>query len=419
MRILVLGINAPPEKIGIAVYTGELAQALARMGHEVEIVTAKPYYPEWRVQDGYRRPLWWRETLAGVRLLRCPIYVPQRPTGARRLLHHASFALAALIPMLWKALVRRPNVVLCVAPSMIAAPIGWAAARLGGSVAWLHVQDFEVDAAVATGLLRGGSRAVRWAKTIERFVVRAFDRVSSIGQEMCERLVALGADPSCVRQMRNWADLEMVVPLPDGASSFREEWHVSTPHVALYSGNIANKQGIEIVVEAAERLAHRDDLTFVICGSGPNRAALVAQAQGMRNVVLGELQPKARLSDLLSLATVHLLPQKADAADLVLPSKLTNMLASGRPVVATATPGTGLAREVAGCGVITPPGDAAAFAAAIGELLDDAPRRADYGRAARARAERDWNKETIVAKFTADLEDAVAARGALAAERVR
>lgn len=404
MRILILGINYPPEKIGIAVYTGDLAQSLADAGHSVDVVTTNPYYPAWRVTDGYRRRWWHSEEgrNAVPAVLRCPIYVPKHPSGIRRLVHHASFALSALAPMLWKGAAGRPDLVLCVAPSLLSAPVAWVAARLGGATAWLHVQDFEVSAAVATGLLDGKSRLIRLATRVERFIMRRFDRVSSIGPEMCRRLAIIGVPDERVRQLRNWADLDGVRP-QDAPSPYRTAWNVKAPHVALYSGNIANKQGIEIVVAAAERLRHRDDLLFVICGEGSGRQALERETAAHSNILLRDLQPRECLSDLLSLASVHLLPQKSDAADLVLPSKLTNMLASGRPVIATADPGTGLAREVAGCGIVTPPGDAHAFAAAVEKLLDEPDLRARYARGARERAEQDWDRRKIVNAFCTDV----------------
>jgi colanic acid biosynthesis glycosyl transferase WcaI len=100
---------------------------------------------------------------------------------------------------------------------------------------------------------------------------------------------------------------------------------------------------------------------------------------------------------------VHLLPQIAGAADLVLPSKLTNMLASGRAVLATADAGTGLAGEVEGCGIITPPEDARAFADAIVTLIDNPQQREMYGRNARIRAEERWSKTRILADFEVKL----------------
>ncbi|RIA35357.1 colanic acid biosynthesis glycosyl transferase WcaI [Hephaestia caeni] len=394
MRVLFLGLNYAPETIGIAAYTTGLCEDLAAMGHDVRVVTAKPYYPKWRTFDGYRG--WWkRETENGVDLTRCPIYVPANPTGVRRLVHHVTFALSSFLPMMKAALGFKPDLVMTAAPSLIAAPIAWLAAKVSGTKSWLHIQDFEVEAAFATGLLNEQSRVWRFARKVEHTTVRLFDQVSSISPEMCAKLASFGTPPERIYEFRNWAEIDAVRPL-DHLSSYRAEWNITAPHVALYSGNIANKQGIGIVVEAAKLLAHRDDLTFVICGQGPNRANLEAEASGLSNIRFFDLQPSERLGEMLGLATVHLLPQKANAADLVLPSKLTNMLASGRPAVVTAAPGTGLAREVEGCCLVTAPEDGAALAAAIERLIDDPTLHSDLSSASRQRAEAVWHRRRII-----------------------
>ena len=112
----------------------------------------------------------------------------------------------------------------------------------------------------------------------------------------------------------------------------------------------------------------------------------------------------AKLNDLLNAADLHLLPQRADAADLVMPSKLAFMLASGKPVVAGAAPGTALARAIEGAGIAVPPGDPAAMAAAVLALAQDGGRRQLLGEAARARAVAEWDREAILAAFESELE---------------
>ncbi|MDC1198850.1 WcaI family glycosyltransferase [bacterium] len=397
MRVLILGINYAPEPVGIAIYTTGLATGLAAEGCEVEVVAAQPYYPTWRIATGFSRWRWTASHEDGVRVLRCPHYIPRNPGGARRILHHLSFALSALIPVVWRAR-RRPDVVFVVAPSILAAPVGWLAARLSGARIWLHLQDFEAEAAVSTGLLRAGGVSGRLALWFERRMLAAADRVSAISPQMCARLAAKGVPAAKIHELRNWASLDHVRPL-DRPSAYRAEFGVATPQVALYSGNIANKQGVEIIVEAARALRGRNDLTFVVCGEGPNLAQLKSLAAGLPNIRFHPLQPKERLGELLGLATIHLLPQIAGAADLVLPSKLANMFASGRPVVATTVPGAGIAEEVADCGLITPPGDAAAFASAIARLADDPTLAARLGAAGRARAEARWDKASVIENF--------------------
>ena len=403
-RVLIIGLNYAPEPVGIGPYTQGLAQALAEAGAAVEAVVAKPYYPQWRTMPAYAGGGWRREQDGAVSLTRCPIYVPKQPSGLKRIIHLASFMLAALPPALRTVLRRnsRPDLVVTVAPALLGVLTAWLAARLAGAELWIHVQDFEVEAALATGLMREASLAARLARWAEDRLLKLGDRVSTISPQMCAKLVAKGIAPERVFEMRNWADARFA-PDPAGGEAIRAEWGLGNRTVALYSGNIARKQGIEILVEAARLLEARTDIAFVICGEGPNRAELERLAAGLSNVGLHDLQPAARMGAMLTMADLHLLPQIAGAADLVLPSKLTNMLASGRPVVATTQPGTGLYAEVDGCGLITPPGDAAALAAAISALADDPPRRANMGRAAAARAQQRWSKPAIIAGALAKL----------------
>lgn len=394
MKLLVLGLNYAPEPVGIGPYTAGLAEALAGRGHDVAVIAGKPYYPQWLPYEG--QPKGRRTTMEnGVRITRVPHYIPANPSGARRIAHHASFAASASLPAMAAAR-DRPDLVFTIAPSMMSVPVAARAARVAGAPLWLHIQDFEVEAAFATGLLKEHSSAGSLARRVERHTMQMADLISTISPQMCARLAAMDmVNPGDIYQLRNWSNaaFDFAAASPE---SYRREWGLEGRKVALYSGNIANKQGIEILIEAARLLTGREDITFVICGEGPGRARLAQLAEGLANVQLHGLQPVERMGDFLSLASVHLLPQIVGAADLVLPSKLTNMLASGRPVVATADPGTGLYEEVDGCGINTPPGDAQALAAGVVALMDDEPTRLALGKAGRDRAADRWSRDAII-----------------------
>ncbi len=394
MRLLMLGLNYAPEPVGIGPYTAGLAEVLAARGHSVTVVAGKPYYLQWRRYEG-QQPGVTTSAEGGVTVIRVPHYIPSSPSGARRIAHHASFAVSALRPAMAAAR-GKPDLVFTIAPSMMSVPVAALAARKAGAPLWVHIQDFEVEAAFATGLLKPGSAAGRIARKAERRILQMADQISTISPQMCARLEAMQlAPPGSVYQLRNWSNAAFDFVAAD-PGIYRREWGIGNRKVALYSGNIANKQGIEILIEAARILRQRDDILFVICGEGPNRDRLAKLASGLGNVQLHGLQPAARMGDFLSLASVHLLPQITGAADLVLPSKLTNMLASGRPVIATAQPGTGLYEEVDGCGINTPPGDAAALAAAIAGLVDDKPQCQSFGEMAVHRAAERWSRGAII-----------------------
>jgi colanic acid biosynthesis glycosyl transferase WcaI len=154
----------------------------------------------------------------------------------------------------------------------------------------------------------------------------------------------------------------------------------------------------------ATLLAARDDIVFVICGDGMMKSALEAASASLPNVRFLPLQPSGRLGELLCTADIHLLPQTLGAADLVLPSKLSGMLASGRPVIATCLVGTELEAVVSQCGIVVPPQDSAALAAAISRLADDAAMRLELGRRARTYAEANFERDAILERMFGPIE---------------
>ena len=217
MKILIHGINFAPELVGIGKYTGEMAGWLAARGHAVRVVAAPPYYPEWAVGAGYRPDRYRRETWrwtdgAAAEVWRCPLWVPHQPGGAKRLAHLASFAASGAPVMLAQAR-WRPDLVLCVEPTLFSAPAALLTARLAGARAWLHIQDLEVDAAFDLGLLPGGALR-RFALGCESVLLRHFDRVSTISEAMRERVIAKGIAPERAPLLPNWVDVDSVRPLP-------------------------------------------------------------------------------------------------------------------------------------------------------------------------------------------------------------
>lgn len=415
LRILIVGQNYAPEPVGIGPCTAGMAEMLATAGHQVRVVCGTPSYPQWKVFPRYRGLRFRRAIENGVRIVRLPHYVPAVPGGIRRMLYLGSFAFLALMVVFAIIVRRRPDAVVAIIPSTLAAIVVGLCARVFRLPLWVHVQDLEAELAIATGLIGRSPWLTAVARRVQRLALHS-DRLSSISPAMCRHLATTQHPPSDIVEFRNWARPD-VQPI-DKPSPFREEWQIKQRHVALYSGNIAAKQGVEIIAETARLLAHRDDLLFVICGNGPRRQELADSVADCANVRLFDLQPAERLADLLGLASVHLLPQMAGAADLVLPSKLPNMLASGRPVVATVTPDTDLGRELGECGLIVPPHDAGAFAGAIVRLLDDEALRDKCGRNAQARAAERWSKQAILEQFERELFAVVDRPASEAAEEV-
>lgn len=418
MRIVLLSMNFAPELTGIGKYSGEMANALVARGHEVTVVCAPPYYPQWSLGEGYSNRGYRREQpLPGLTVLRCPLWLPKRLSGLKRLIHLASFALTSFPVMLWLVL-WRPDVVFVVAPALFSAPAGWLTARLSGARAWLHVQDFEMDAAFELGMLKGQLMR-RTMKSAERRLMRGFDVVSTISRRMLRQLASKGVPLDRAELLPNWVDLQLVHPT-HRSQALRDTLGISSDQfVCLFSGTINRKQGLGVLIEAARKLRDHPEIVLVICGHGELRDGLETDAKDLANVRFMDLQPAAELNALLNMADVHLLPQLRGAADLVMPSKLTGMLASGRPIVAAAIHGTEIATVLEGNGIVTEPESAQGFADAIIELVTDAPRRLALGASARAYAERVLDAGVLFGRLDARLATLGNGIAAPAADAVR
>jgi colanic acid biosynthesis glycosyl transferase WcaI len=358
LRLLIYGLNHAPEPTGIGKFTGEMAGWLAARGHEVRVVTAPPYYPAWRVGSGHSAWRWQCELLDGVNVFRCPLYVPARPRGTTRILHLASFALSSLPIAIWQAMTFHPHVLIAVAPALISAPGARIAAAFGRSPAWLHIQDFEIDAAFALGLVSGGT-VRRFARGAEAWLMRRFARVSSITPAMVAKLGEKGLPAQRRRLFPNWVDTARIRP---ARSRLRQELGLPERSVvALYSGNMGEKQGVEILAEVTRAISG-SAVVVVFAGAGAAQPRLQAMTEGLAHVRWLPLQPSERLNDLLNLADIHLLPQRPDAADLE------------------------------------------AMAAAVRMLADAPERRQALGTRARERAISEWDREAILLGFERELQ---------------
>jgi colanic acid biosynthesis glycosyl transferase WcaI len=410
LRILVYGLNYAPELTGIGKYTGEMAEWLATHGHDVHVVTAPPYYPEWNIREDYLNTLYRIERVPGKPLVyRTPLWVPEKPTGLKRIGHLCSFMLGSL-PIMLPHIFWKPDLVFTVEPTLFGAPVATLVARTCGAACWLHVQDFEVDAAFDLGLLKRGGIVHEIAHELERFFTLNFDRVSSISAKMIERVAFKGVPRENTVLFPNWVDLDAVYPLdqPPAQNSFRRELADHVPGIEdkvilLYSGNMGTKQGLPTLIPLIEALGDDPRVHFIFCGDGAFRPKLEELVHERSNVTLLPLQPFERLNDLLNAADIHLLPQRAGAADLVMPSRLTGMLASGRPVVATADPGTQIASVVEGHGLVVPTRDPAALLAAVLRLIEDKPLRQTLGAAGREYAAGHLGKDQVLRRFESDL----------------
>ncbi len=397
MRLLLYSPNYHPEFTGIGKFNWEMSCWLAERGHEVTVLCAYPYYPEWKLRTGFPSWRYSREVHSNVKVHRSPIWVPKRVTAVTRILHLTSFAFSSLLSLLF-LMNCKPDVVIVVQPPILCAPAALLFCSLTKARSCMHVQDLEIDAALGLGLIKEG-RLSKGITFLERVVLEKFDLLLTISKSMRLKIEERANLKSSAYLFKNWADVDRIHPRVDGAH-FRKELDLSVEDtVVLYSGNLGFKQGLDIVIDCARYLEGEKRIQFVICGAGAAENELRKRAKDLVNMHWLPLQPEKMLPNLLACPDIHVLPQRLEADQLVLPSKLGGILSSGRPVVVTAMPGSELGDAVGGGGILVPPQDAGALANAIQSLHKDPVFRAKLGRTARETALRDWNKEVILADF--------------------
>jgi colanic acid biosynthesis glycosyl transferase WcaI len=349
-RLLLIGYNFSPEPTGIGKYSGEMISWLVAQGYDCTVITSYPYYPYWKVQEPYHKKRFWFsveeshdvESGGRLRVFRCPQFVPSRPSGLKRILLDFSFSFSACFPVVKLLFERRFNYVMAVAPSFQIGIFGILFKKLRNSKFLYHIQDLQIEAAQDLKMIRSRS-VIDMLFRIEKFILKNSDVISTISPSMVAK-VKEKVQMKDVVLFPNWTDVKSFFPILDKGTIKTKYGYKETDKVILYSGAIGEKQGLDSIIKIADELRDVKDLKFVICGSGPYKKDLqeLAFNLNLENLAFMPLQSFSEFNSFLNLADVHLVIQKAGAIDLVMPSKLTTILAVGGLAVITANEGTGL-----------------------------------------------------------------------------
>jgi colanic acid biosynthesis glycosyl transferase WcaI len=402
MRILVLGTNYVPERTGVAPFNTGLCEYLAGKGCQVTIVTAFPYYPEWRVLDAYRGRIFQRERIGDVDVRRVWHFVPSRGSSLlQRLAHDLSFTVSAFLAGLFAG---QFDLIYCVCPPPTLAIAAYALARIRSKPYVIKLTDLASDAALATGILKDGS-AIRFARAIEKFVYCKAERVVCLCQGFIEKLIARGVSPEKLKLIPDWADTQRVYPMA-GATIFRKANGLAKDQfLVLHTGNMGKKQDLMNVVRAAELSQSTPDLTWLLIGNGEERDALEQEIRRrkLRNIRLLPLQPAEGLGEMYAAADVLLLNQKAAVEDSVIPSKLLTYMSAGRAVLAAVSEKSEAAQYIrrAQCGLLVPAEAPKALAEAVLALRRDSALRQRSGANGRSYAELHFTRQRVLQEYDA------------------
>lgn len=265
-------------------------------------------------------------------------------------------------------------------------------------------QDLFPDSLVIAGQATEESKVVKLGRKMERFAYNNADVIITITEDMAENIRSKTEDKSKVHVVRNWIDTEKTVPIKKEDNKLFDEFGLSRDKFyVIYAGNIGMMQGIETIVDAAEKLKDKEDIRFIIFGNGSEEEKIKKRIKDkqLTNIELFPLQPLERVSEVYSLGDVSIISCKPGTGSAGMPSKTWTIMATGTAIIGSFDIGGELDKTLknAGCGSCVEAGNAEKLAEAINKLANNPNQVHRFGQNARKYVEEHASKEKAVRQY--------------------
>ena len=359
MRIVYLCQYFVPEPGAPAARLRDMARSWVQRGHSVTVVTGMPNHPTGVVQAPYIGRLIAHESLDGVTVLRNWLYATPNEGLVRKTLSHVSFMVSALV--LGYARLGSADVIIASSPSFFAVISAWIMSRLRKIPFVFEVRDLWPAVFVDLGVLTNPF-VIRALESVEMFLYQRAALVVTVTEGFRKRLLARGLPPEKVVTITNGAAIESFTPGPRD-NAVRTELGLAGKFVVGYVGAHGISQGLELVLQAAQRLRDNADIVFLLVGEGARKRALLELREKLRltNVIMLPAQAHQRVREYYCACDVCVVPlRQLPLFGTFIPSKMFEIMACAVPVIGAVE---GEAREIlersGGARLITPEDDAA------------------------------------------------------------
>jgi len=327
--ITIIGVNYYPEDSAIGIYTTQLAEYLTQNDFDVSVITGFPYYPSWEIKKEYQnRNTFLNERIKAIKVYRYKQYVPKNPTFLKRIVHLLDFTFGSFINAIK---IKNTDLVLCIVPFTSTIIPGTILSKLRKAKLWIHIQDFEFDAASDASIIDKKNILLKALFSFESMLFNNADAISTISNAMFNKLHKKSKKDIPKYLLPNWVDTNKINPV----TASKHEYLNSNKFKILYSGNIGEKQDWKFYLEVAKRLEINTQVDLVVVGDGGKKEWLINKLKDHPNVKYYEPVVYNDLSNLLCSADVHILFQKDNIIDTVMPSKILAMMASQKPSIIT------------------------------------------------------------------------------------
>jgi colanic acid biosynthesis glycosyl transferase WcaI len=410
MRITLLTQYFPPEVGAAQVRLYSVARELQRRGQEVKVVTAMPNYPAGKILPEYRGRFSMRENVGGLDVIRTWLYPATGRNPLRRLLSYWTFATTAFIGLVKAG---KPDLVLVESPPLFLGITGYLYARIRGARVVLNVSDLWPASARELGMITNPI-LIGAAVRLERFLYRHADSVTAVTAGIADG-IRREAPKATILLLPNGVDIDLFRRTkPD----FARPWIQPADIAFLYGGTHGYVSGLDVILDAAARLADHRDIVFVFVGDGADKARLQERAAkaALNNVRFVAAQPPEAMSAFFSASRASIVPLRGDEFfKRTIPAKIFPSLACSTPVIHCGSGDAAMLLNESDCGLVVPPERGDLLAEAVLRLAGDAALAERLGKNGRLLVEQRYAWEPAVGSWL----DALCSQGHLKGEEPR
>jgi glycosyltransferase involved in cell wall biosynthesis len=388
-----------PEIAAPAARVSELAREWAEAGHHVTVVTGLPNHPTGRVPEAYRSIVFRRESMGPFEVWRNWLYATPNEGVLKKTLSHLSFMLSTLI--LTVPRLRRTDVLVVSSPTFFVV-ITVCLAHWFWRVPYIfEVRDLWPGVFVELGILKNRF-VIRMLEALEMFLYRRAALVVVVTESFRDVLIRRGLSPQHVEVITNGVDVEMFRPRPKAAQLIRQQHQCESRFMVLYIGAHGISHALSSILEVAERFRDEPDVCFMFVGDGAEKERLVraAETKDLANVRFLPSQPRDTVPSWYASADVVLVPlRNIPVFDTFIPSKMFEILASERPIVASLRGEARRILERSGGALVVDPEDVDGIVEAIRTLRADGDLRDRMTQRGGAFVRSEYDRRVLAARY--------------------
>ncbi|MGB5106271.1 MAG: glycosyltransferase family 4 protein [Candidatus Zixiibacteriota bacterium] len=407
LRILYISHYFPPEVNAPAVRVSQLSKHWIKLGHKVTVVTGFPNHPHGVIPEEYRGKIFSREMQDGLSILRSYVYAAPNKGFARRILNYLSFMMSGMISAIFRS--GAQDVVIATSPQFFVAIAGYVVSVFKNARFVFEVRDVWPEEIVAVGAMKRGF-VIKMLERIEMFLYRRASLIVAVAQGTIDILTERGIDPGKIVLVPNGVDYDKFCAAVDD-HAIRDQHNLNGRFLVSYIGTHGMAHNLGTVLKAANRLRGREDIRFLFVGDGADKANLVADsnALGLDNVTFVPQQSRNRIADYYAASDLCLVPlRQADLFTKNIPSKIYEVMASGKPILIGAKGESRRLVESAQAGIAVEPDDDRDLSEKIERLADDRGLSERLGKNGREFARQNCTHRDLAAKYIDHLRKCVA-----------